>query len=50
MIGAAIALVVLGVILLFLFPWAGIVVGAVGLVLVLLFLLGFGRRAATGRP
>jgi NADH:ubiquinone oxidoreductase subunit 3 (subunit A) len=50
MIGAALALVVLGVILLFLFPWAGIVVGAVGLVLVVLFLLGFGRRAATGRP
>ena len=50
MIGAAIALVVLGIILLFLFPWAGIVVGAAGLILVLLFLLGFGRRAATGRP
>ena len=50
MIGAAIALVVLGVILLFLFPWAGIVVGAIGLVLVVLFLLGFARRAATGRP
>jgi NADH:ubiquinone oxidoreductase subunit 3 (subunit A) len=49
MIGAAIALVVLGVILLFLFPWAGIVVGAIGLVLVVLFLLGFARRAATGR-
>jgi NADH:ubiquinone oxidoreductase subunit 3 (subunit A) len=50
MIGAAIALVVLGIILLFLFPWAGIVVGVAGLILVLLFLLGFGRRAATGRP
>jgi hypothetical protein len=50
MIGAAFALVVLGIILLFLFPWAGIVVGVVGLVLVALFLLGFGRRAATGRP
>jgi NADH:ubiquinone oxidoreductase subunit 3 (subunit A) len=50
MIGAAIALVVLGVILLFLFPWAGIVAGVVGLVLFVLFLAGFGRRAATGRP
>jgi NADH:ubiquinone oxidoreductase subunit 3 (subunit A) len=50
MIGAAIALVVLGIILLFLFPWAGIVVGVAGLIFVLLFLLGFGRRAATGRP
>jgi NADH:ubiquinone oxidoreductase subunit 3 (subunit A) len=50
MIGAALALVVLGIILLFLFPWAGIVVGVAGLVLVGLLLLGFGRRAATGKP
>lgn len=50
MIGAALALVVLGVVLLFLFPWAGIVVGAAGVVLAVLFLVGFGRRAQTGRP
>jgi NADH:ubiquinone oxidoreductase subunit 3 (subunit A) len=50
MIGAAIGLVILGIILLFLFPWAGIVAGIVGLVLFVLFLLGFGRRAAAGRP
>ena len=50
MIGAALALVVLGVLLLFLFPWAGVVVGAVGVVLMVLFLVGFGRRAQTGRP
>ena len=50
MIGAALALVVLGVILLFLFPWAGIVVGAVGVVLIVLFLVGLGRRTETGRP
>jgi hypothetical protein len=50
MIGAAIGLVVLGVILLFLFPWAGIVLGAAGVLLVALFLVGFGRRAETGRP
>jgi hypothetical protein len=50
MIGAALALVVLGIVLLFLFPWAGIVVGIAGLVLFVIFLLGFGRRAATGRP
>jgi Flp pilus assembly protein TadB len=49
-IGAALALVVLGIILLFLFPWAGLVVGVAGMVLVILFLLGFGRRAQTGRP
>jgi hypothetical protein len=50
MIGAAFALVLLGIILLFLFPWAGIVVGVAGFVLAVLFLLGLGRRAATGRP
>jgi hypothetical protein len=49
-IGAALALVVLGIILLFMFPWAGLVVGVAGMVLVILFLLGFGRRAQTGRP
>jgi hypothetical protein len=50
MIGAALALVVLGVLLLFLFPWAGVVVGAVGVLLIVLFLVGFGRRTQTGRP
>jgi NADH:ubiquinone oxidoreductase subunit 3 (subunit A) len=50
MIGAALALVVLGVILLFLFPWAGIVVGAAGVFLIVLFLVGFGRRTQIGRP
>jgi len=50
MIGTAIGLVILGIILLFLFPWAGIVVGVVGVVLAILFLVGFGRRAQTGRP
>jgi hypothetical protein len=50
LIGAAVGLVVLGVILLFVFPWVGIPLGIAGVVLVLLFLLGFGRRAAEGRP
>ena len=50
MIGAALALVIIGVILLFLYPWAGIVVGAVGVLLMVLFLVGFGRRTQTGRP
>ena len=39
-----------GIILLFVIPWVGIAVGAVGLVLVVLYFLGFGRRAAEGRP
>ena len=48
MIGAALALIVLGVILLFLFPWGGIIAGIVGLVLLVLFLFGLGRdRRAT---
>jgi NADH:ubiquinone oxidoreductase subunit 3 (subunit A) len=50
MIGTALALVIFGVILLFLFPWAGIVVGAAGVLLIVLFLVGFGRRAQTGGP
>jgi phosphotransferase system glucose/maltose/N-acetylglucosamine-specific IIC component len=50
MIGAALGLLVVGIILLFVIPWVGIAVGAVGLVLVVLYFLGFGRRAAEGRP
>jgi NADH:ubiquinone oxidoreductase subunit 3 (subunit A) len=49
MIAAALALVVIGVIFMFIFPWVGIVTGAVGVVLLVLFLLGVGRRAAEGR-
>ncbi|HZQ66728.1 MAG TPA: hypothetical protein VFA66_16045 [Gaiellaceae bacterium] len=44
------ALVILGIVLLFLFPWAGIPIGIAGIILFVLFLLGFGRRAAAGRP
>ena len=51
MIGVGLALVVLGIIFLFLIPWVGIPVGIVGLVLAALWLAGFGRRAARGeRP
>jgi hypothetical protein len=50
MIGLALALIVVGVVLLFFVPWVGIPVGIVGLLLLGLFLLGFGRRAAEGRP
>jgi hypothetical protein len=49
-IGVALALVVVGLILLFIIPWVGIAVGVVGLVLVVLYLLCFGKRAAEGRP
>jgi hypothetical protein len=45
-IGVAIALIVVGVIFLFLIQWVGIVAGIVGLVLAILWVAGFGRRAA----
>ncbi|HKT44189.1 MAG TPA: hypothetical protein VJQ85_05265 [Gaiellaceae bacterium] len=48
MIGVGIALVVVGIIFLFLIPWIGIPVGIVGLVLAILWIAGFGRRAARG--
>ena len=48
MIGVGIALVIVGIVFLFLVPWVGIPVGIVGLVLAVLWLAGFGRRAARG--
>jgi hypothetical protein len=52
MIGVALALIVIGVVFLFFIPWVGIPVGAVGLLLAVLYLVGFGRRAAndTAQP
>jgi hypothetical protein len=46
MIGVGIAFIVIGIVFLFLVPWVGIPVGIVGLVLAILWLAGFGRRAA----
>jgi hypothetical protein len=46
MVGAALALVVIGVVFLFVIPWVGIAVGIVGVALFIAFLAGFGRRAA----
>jgi Flp pilus assembly protein TadB len=48
MIGVGLALVVVGIIFLFVIPWVGIPVGIVGLVLAILWMAGFGRRAARG--
>jgi uncharacterized membrane protein YccF (DUF307 family) len=45
--GAAFALVVVGIALLFVVPVVGIPLGIVGLILLGLYLAGFGRRAAT---
>jgi Flp pilus assembly protein TadB len=46
MIGVGIALIVVGIVFLFVIPWVGIPVGIVGLVLAVLWVAGFGRRAA----
>jgi hypothetical protein len=48
MIGVAVAFLLIGVLLLFLIPWVGIPVGILGLVLVVLWMAGFGRRAVQG--
>ena len=45
MIGVGIAFIVIGVVFLFIVPWVGIPVGLVGLVLAILWVAGFGRRA-----
>jgi hypothetical protein len=45
MIGVAIACIIVGIVFLFMIPWVGIPVGIVGLVLAVLWVAGFGRRA-----
>ena len=45
MIGVGIAFIVVGVVFLFIVPWVGIPVGLVGLLLAILWVAGFGRRA-----
>jgi hypothetical protein len=47
MIAVSLALVGIGVLLLFLFPWGGIVLGIVGLVLLVLTLAGWIARPAS---
>jgi hypothetical protein len=46
MIGVALAILVIGVVLLFVVPWFGIPLGIAGLVLLVLAIAGFGRRGA----
>jgi membrane associated rhomboid family serine protease len=45
-IGVAIAFIVLGIVFLLVIPWVGIAAGLVGIVLAILWVAGFGRRAA----
>lgn len=49
MIGVALALIVVGVVLLFIIPWVGLAAGIVGLILAVLYVVGVGRRAAQPR-
>jgi hypothetical protein len=49
MIGVALAIIVIGVILLFIIPWVGIAAGIVGVILAILYVAGIGRRAAEPR-
>ena len=48
MLGAALAAIVIGLIFLFVIPWAGFVVGAIGLILLLVYVIGAVRRPVSG--
>lgn len=48
MIGLGLALIVIGIIFLFVIPWVGAPLGIVGIILAVLWLAGFGRRAVRG--
>jgi hypothetical protein len=50
MIGVALALIIIAIVFGLVIPWVGIIVGIVGLVLLIAFLVGFGRRAAEPGP
>jgi hypothetical protein len=49
MLGVLLALIVIGVVLLFVTPWVGIAAGVVGLLLAHGYLLGICRRAVEPR-
>lgn len=49
-LGVGVALLIVGLIGLVFFPWGGAIVALVGLVILIAFLLGFGRAAGTRRP
>ena len=50
MIAAALALIVIGILFFFIFPWVGILAGLVGIALLVLFLAGIGRGAVESSP
>ena len=49
MLALAIVLIVVGIVGLFFFTYAGVVVGAIGLLLLIAFLIGFGRSVHAER-
>ena len=49
MLGVAVGLIVVGIVLTFFLPWVGPVVGLVGLVLLIVYLVAFTRRSASDR-
>jgi hypothetical protein len=50
MIGVALAVVIVGLVLLFVLPWVGVPVAVIGALLLLWYLVAFTRRAGEGRP
>jgi hypothetical protein len=50
MIGLAVAIVVVGLVLLFVLPWVGVPVAVIGALLLLWYLVAFARRAGESRP
>jgi hypothetical protein len=48
-LGLGLALLVIGLLGLLFFPWGGVVLVVVGLVIIVLFLFGLGRRAGEPR-
>ena len=49
-IGVALAAIVVGIIMTFFLPWVGIPIGVAGLLLLIAFLAGWGRRATQSQP
>ena len=49
MLALALVLILIGIVGLFFFTYAGVVVGIVGVLLLIAFLVGFGRSAQTER-
>jgi len=49
-LGIGVAQLVLALIGLVFFPWGGVIVAVVGLLIILAFLVGFVRRSAQPRP